>query len=203
MATKTSTVFETDSASMIESEARAIFQRSFSTEYPSEWPVDKSQWQLEDFRVALIPFSSTEARVSAGGIRKDGPRRMLILPLTWEQLMAKVRRESEDAGPTQEKEKLVRFGEVTVDLGAMEVRRSSRPVRMTALEFRLLRFFITNPNRAVSRDDLLNEVWGYENYPCTRTVDNHVMKLRHKLEVDVMHPQYFRTVYGMGYKFVP
>jgi DNA-binding winged helix-turn-helix (wHTH) protein len=203
MATKTSTVFETDSASMIESEARAIFQRSFSTEYPSEWPGDKSQSQLEDFRVALIPFSSTEARVTAGGFRKDRPRRMLILPLTWEQLMTKVRREFEDAGATQETEKLVRFGEVTVDLGAMEVRRCSRPVRMTALEFRLLRFFITNPNRAVSRDDLLNEVWGYENYPCTRTVDNHVMKLRHKLEVDVIDPQYFRTVYGVGYKFVP
>jgi DNA-binding winged helix-turn-helix (wHTH) protein len=203
MATKTSTIFETDSASMIESEARAIFQRSFSTEHLSEWPGDKSQWQHEDFRVALIPFSSTEARVSAGGLRKDPPGRMLILPLTWEQLMAKVRKGFPDALGVPEKEKIVRFGEVTIDLDAMEVCRCDRPIRMTALEFRLLKFFVTNPNRAISRDDLLDEVWGYENYPCTRTVDNYVMKLRHKLELDAVHPQYFRTVYGMGYKFVP
>jgi len=53
------------------------------------------------------------------------------------------------------------------------------------------------------RVDLLDEMWGYENYPCTRTVDNHVRKLRHKLELDAEHPQYFRTVYRVGYKFVP
>jgi DNA-binding winged helix-turn-helix (wHTH) protein len=204
MATKTSAVFlGTDSASVIESEARAIFQSSYSTEHLSEWPRVKGQAQFEDFRVALIPFSNTEAKISAGGIRKDAPRRMLILPLTWEQLMAKVRREFEDAGGAPEKEKLMSFGEVTVDLEGMEVCRCGGPVRMTALEFRLLRFFVTNPNRAISRDDLLDEVWGYENYPCTRTVDNHVMKLRHKLELDAENPQYFRTVYGVGYKFVP
>jgi DNA-binding winged helix-turn-helix (wHTH) protein len=204
MATKSPAVFlEASTASMIESEARAIFRSAFSTEHLLELPADNGQRQFEGFRVALIPFSSTEARVPGGGIRKEEPRRMLILPLTWEQLMAKVRREFEDADAGQERARIVNFGEITVDLDGMEVYRCSRPIRMTALEFRLLRFFLTNPNRPISRDNLLDEVWGYENYPCTRTVDNHVMKLRHKLELDAEHPEYFRTVYGVGYKFVP
>ncbi len=117
--------------------------------------------------------------------------------------MAKVRREFEDAGAGPETARIVNFGEVTVDLDGMEVYRCNRPIRMTALEFRLLRFFLANPNRPIPRDNLLDEVWGYENYPCTRTVDNHVMKLRQKLELDAEHPEYFRTVYGVGYKFVP
>lgn len=204
MATKTSAIFlETDSASMIESEAQAIFQRSFLTEYPFAWPGDNSQGQIEDFRIALIPFSSSETSLANGRIRKDRAGRMLILPLTWEQLMAKVRKGFTGVRGVPEKEKILRFGEVTVDLEGMEVCRCERPVRMTALEFRLLKFFVTNPNRVISRDDLLNEVWGYENYPCTRTVDNHVMKLRHKLELDAVNPRYFRTVYGVGYKFAP
>jgi hypothetical protein len=62
---------------------------------------------------------------------------------------------------------------------------------------------VSNPKRVISRDELLNEVWGYENYPCTRTVDNHVLKLRQKLELDPAEPVHFRTVHRMGYKFVP
>ena len=84
----------------------------------------------------------------------------------------------------------------------MEVRRSDLPVSLTAMEFKLLSFFVSNPNRVFSRDQLLNEVWGYDNYPCTRTVDNHVLKLRQKLEADPAHPVHFRTVHGTGYKFI-
>ena len=57
-------------------------------------------------------------------------------------------------------------------------------VSLTAMQFKVLKFFVSNPNRVISRDQLLNEVWGYDNYPCTRTVDNHVLKLRQKLEPD-------------------
>jgi len=66
------------------------------------------------------------------------------------------------------------------------------------MEFKVLKFFVSNPRRVISRDELLNEVWGYENYPCTRTVDNHVLKLRQKLELEPVHPVHFRTVRGMG-----
>jgi DNA-binding response OmpR family regulator len=71
------------------------------------------------------------------------------------------------------------------------------------MEFKTLRFFIANPYRVISRDELLNEVWGYDSYPCTRTVDNRILRLRQKLERDAATPKHFLTVYGAGYKFVP
>ena len=60
----------------------------------------------------------------------------------------------------------------------------------------------TTPRRVISRDELLNEVWGYEKYPCTRTVDNHILKLRKKLETEPAHPKHFHTVHSCGYKFL-
>jgi DNA-binding response OmpR family regulator len=97
----------------------------------------------------------------------------------------------------------VRFGQVSIDLLAMEVYRSDRPLGLTAMEFKVLKFFVLNPNRVISRDDMLDQVWGYENYPCTRTVDNQVLKLRQKLETEASHPVHFRTGHGVGYKFIP
>ena len=79
----------------------------------------------------------------------------------------------------------------------------SRPVDKRLQEFKTLKFLTQNAERVISRDELLNEVWGYQNYPSTRTVDNHILKLRQKLEKDPANPVHFRTVHGMGYKFVP
>ena len=70
-------------------------------------------------------------------------------------------------------------------------------------EFKIVKFMTQNPNRVISREELLNDVWGYQNYPTTRTVDNHILKLRQKLETDPANPLHFRTVHGVGYKFVP
>jgi DNA-binding winged helix-turn-helix (wHTH) protein len=204
MATKTVAVFqEADGASMVESEVRTIFQRSFASDYPQAGSAEINQSPFEGFRVALIPLFSSEKTKPARGTENVGTNQMFVLPLTWEQLMAKVQKGLADAMALQEKEKIVRFAEVTVDIQAMDVCRCNRPVPMTALEFKLLRYFVKNPNRAISRDDLLDEVWGYQSYPCTRTVDNHVMKLRQKLELDATHPRHFRTVHGVGYKFTP
>jgi len=95
------------------------------------------------------------------------------------------------------------FGRVTGCLSAMEVHRNGRPVTLTCKEFKTLAYFIKNPRRVISRDELLNEVWGYENYPCTRTVDNHILRLRKKLETQPAHPKHFHTVHSSGYKFLP
>jgi DNA-binding response OmpR family regulator len=94
------------------------------------------------------------------------------------------------------------FGEVSVDFTKMELKRSGKPVALTAQEFKVLRFFAQNVERVVTREELLNEVWGYQNYPSTRTVDNHILKLRQKIEADQRYPVHFRTVHGAGYKFV-
>jgi DNA-binding response OmpR family regulator len=98
--------------------------------------------------------------------------------------------------------KLVSFDNISVDLRKMEVRRDGEVVVLTAQEFKTLQFLVQNADRVISRDELLNEVWGYQNYPSTRTVDNHILKLRQKLERDPASPVHFRTVHGMGYKFV-
>jgi DNA-binding response OmpR family regulator len=95
------------------------------------------------------------------------------------------------------------FGGVTGCFSAMEVHRNGRPVTLTCKEFKTLAYFIKNPRRVISRDELLNEVWGYENYPCTRTVDNHILRLRQKLEKEPAHPKHFHTVHSSGYKFLP
>jgi DNA-binding response OmpR family regulator len=100
-------------------------------------------------------------------------------------------------------ESMFAFGDVTVDFSAMEALRKGEPIVLTTKEFKTLKYLIQNARRVISRDELLNEVWGYENYPCTRTVDNHILKLRQKLERDPSRPAHFRTVHGAGYKFLP
>jgi DNA-binding response OmpR family regulator len=97
---------------------------------------------------------------------------------------------------------VVSFDGISVDFTKMEVSRNGEEIVLTAQEFKTLKFLIQNAERVISRDELLNEVWGYQNYPSTRTVDNHILKLRQKLEKDPTNPIHFRTVHGMGYKFV-
>jgi DNA-binding response OmpR family regulator len=97
---------------------------------------------------------------------------------------------------------LVSFDGITIDFKKMEVIREGKVVILTAQEFKTLQFLVQNADRVIGRDELLNEVWGYQNYPSTRTVDNHILKLRQKLERDPASPVHFRTVHGMGYKFV-
>jgi DNA-binding response OmpR family regulator len=98
---------------------------------------------------------------------------------------------------------LYQFSDCEIDFKKMTVIRKSGPVIMTSHEFRLLKFFTDNAERVLSRDELLNEVWGYNCYPTTRTVDNQILKLRQKLEPDPANPAHFLTIYGAGYKFIP
>ena len=95
------------------------------------------------------------------------------------------------------------FGEVSVSFSTMEACRTGQPVVLTRMEFRMLEYLIKNPRRVISRDELLNQVWGYESYPCTRTIDTHILKLRRKLEQDPSEPKHFLTVHGVGYRFLP
>lgn len=95
-----------------------------------------------------------------------------------------------------------RFGEVQVDLRRAEVKKNDEPVELSAMEFKLLQFLIENRGDVHSRDHLLDEVWGYDAMPSTRTVDVHIAWLRQKLEENPRHPNFIQTVHGFGYKFV-
>jgi DNA-binding response OmpR family regulator len=95
------------------------------------------------------------------------------------------------------------FDDVMVDFSETQITRRGEKIMVTAKEFKTLAFLIKNAKRVVSRDELLNEVWGYQNYPCTRTVDNHILRLRQKLERDPSRPLHLLTVHCLGYKFAP
>lgn len=159
---------------------------------------DIPELEMTSYQIGLVPFSAQSSENAGANTVMD---KLLSLPLTWDQLIRRVRREVGGTNSANESS-IVQFGQVRIDFLAMEVQRAERQVSLTAMEFKVLRFFVLNPNRVISRDELLNQVWGYDNYPCTRTVDNHVLKLRQKLEAEAAHPVHFRTVHGIGYKFV-
>lgn len=104
--------------------------------------------------------------------------------------------------PMAESGATLRFGEIVVDLDTRTVFRAGKPVRLTHLEFELLRFFCLSPRRVYSREQLLREVWGLRQAGTARTVDNFLAQLRAKLEVDPEQPRHLLTVRGSGYRFV-
>jgi DNA-binding response OmpR family regulator len=131
-------------------------------------------------------------------------------PFSPKELLARVRRAMRRSGQLAElsatlanQHEVLAFDEVLVDFTSMVATRGARPLTFTAQEYKLLKYFANSPSRVISREELLNEVWGYQNYPTTRTVDNHVLRLRQKLEPDPANPRYFLTMHGSGYKFSP
>lgn len=106
-----------------------------------------------------------------------------------------------DSAPSKELERY-EFGDIAIDFRKAEVHRGDQPIELSAREFQLLRYFIQNRGDVLSRDELLNNVWGYDAMPSTRTVDVHVAWLRQKIEANPKHPEHIRTIHGMGYKFV-
>lgn len=122
-------------------------------------------------------------------------------PFSPRELLARVqaamrRNQRKTSDPPQQ------FGDIAVDFIKMELHRRGIAVAVTAHEFKLLRYFMEHAGRAISREELLQEVWGASLHVTTRTVDNQILKLRQKLEDDPAHPGFFRTVHGVGYKFV-
>jgi len=126
----------------------------------------------------------------------------VTVPFSPRELLARLRALIRRASRLSQHEVCV-FEDVTVDFSKAEITRGGEKVLVTPKEFKTLEFLTKNAQRVISRGELLDKVWGYENYPCTRTVDNHMLKLRQKLEKDPTHPSHFLTVYGFGYKFVP
>ena len=124
-------------------------------------------------------------------------------PFSVRELLARVRallRRSHTAQPLPDE---LRFDDVVIDFRRYEARKGRKTLQMARKEYNVLRLLAAREGEVVSREDLLNEVWGYESSPTTRTVDNHVSLLRAKLEHDPGNPRHFLTVHGVGYKFVP
>jgi DNA-binding response OmpR family regulator len=125
----------------------------------------------------------------------------VVKPFGRRELLARIKAVLRRAGG--EATKVLRFADVEIDLDRRVVVRKSEEIKMTRAEYNLLIYFVQNPDRPLTRDAILNAVWGYDSFPNTRTVDAHVVKLRQKLESDANIPRHFLTVHGVGYRFLP
>jgi DNA-binding response OmpR family regulator len=123
-------------------------------------------------------------------------------PFSIRELIARVKAVLRRAQVLPKEQDRYSFGDVEVDLRSYRVSRRGKPVEFSAKEFELLKHFLCHSGETLSRDRLLDEVWGYDNYPTTRTVDAHIVRLRQKLEPVPDSPKFFLTVHGVGYKFV-
>ena len=132
---------------------------------------------------------------------KLGADDYLVKPFEMAELLARIEALLRRSPPAATSTESYRFGDIAVDFRKAEVTRNGEPLELSAREFKLLRYFVEHRGAALSRDELLNEVWGYNAMPTTRTVDVHVAWLRQKLEDNPRHPVWVLTVHGLGYKF--
>lgn len=123
-------------------------------------------------------------------------------PFSIPELLARVRAHLRRADAGSELPERVSFSDVTVEFESYEAKKAGRDVHLSPKEFGVLRLLVAREGDVVSRTDLLHEVWGYDRFPTTRTVDNHVASLRSKLEDDPGNPRHLLTIHGVGYKFV-
>ena len=122
-------------------------------------------------------------------------------PFEMVELLARIEAKLRRAPSTPHPAEGYQFDEIRVDFRRAEVSKAGAPLDLSALEFQLLKYFIEHRGATLTREELLNEVWGYNAMPSTRTVDVHVAWLRQKIEPNPRHPQFILTVHGMGYKF--
>jgi DNA-binding response OmpR family regulator len=149
----------------------------------------------------LIVLSAVGDEIDKVLLLEIGADDYVVKPFGTRELLARIRAVLRRTNP--ETNPIISFADVEVDLERHCVRRKGEEIKLTRAEFKLLAFFLQNPDRPLTRDVLLNSVWGYEAFPNTRTVDAHVVRLRQKLEPDSETPRHFVTMHGVGYRFIP
>jgi DNA-binding response OmpR family regulator len=149
----------------------------------------------------LIVLSAVGDEIDKVLLLEIGADDYIVKPFGTRELLARIRAVLRRTNP--ETNPIISFADVEVDLERHAVRRRGEEIKLTRAEFKLLAFFLQNPDRPLTRDILLNSVWGYEAFPNTRTVDAHVVRLRQKLEPESETPRHFVTMHGVGYRFIP
>ena len=158
--------------------------------------------EAQNYKLALIPPQTLINQSGPDALARSRMNSVFVLPLTWSDLVTHLRAEVRHPQSNLTGD-VYSFGAIQVKFSSMEVHRSGKPVKLTALEFKVLWYLISRAMQVVPRDELLNRVWGFESYPCTRTVDTLLCRLRRKLEPDPANPVHFLSVHAVGYKFTP
>jgi DNA-binding response OmpR family regulator len=159
------------------------------------------QIRASGLNTPLIVLSAIGDEMDKVLLLEIGADDYVVKPFGSRELLARIRALLRRS--STEETRVVAFGDVEVDLTRRVVSRKGEVLKLTRAEYNLLTYFLQNPDRALTRDMILNSVWGYESFPNTRTVDAHVVRLRQKLERDGTCPQHFLTVHGVGYRFLP
>lgn len=158
----------------------------------------------KDLDVVLILVTAVDTDISKVKALNFGADDYITKPFSTLEVEARIKAHMRRVNPAPGRRKeLQQFGSITVDLLKREIIRNSELVKCTQKEFDLLCYFMEHPGEAIDRFRFLEDVWGHEQYPTTRTVDIHVMQLRKKLEDDPSQPRHFLTVHGIGYRFEP
>ena len=123
-------------------------------------------------------------------------------PFSIRELLARVKAVLRRSGLSSKEQEQYSFGDVEVNLRSHQVSRRGKMLEFSSKEFELLKYFLCHPGETLSRDRLLEDVWGYDHFPTTRTVDAHIVRLRQKIEPKPDDPCFILTVHGTGYKFV-
>jgi DNA-binding response OmpR family regulator len=158
------------------------------------------QLRADRIQTPIIVLSAVGEEIDKVLLLEMGADDYIVKPFGTRELLARIRallrRTAADT-------KVLHFGDVEIDVDRRNTTRRGQEIKLTPAEYNLLLYFLQNPDRALTRDVILNSVWGYESYPNSRTVDAHVVRLRQKLEPDPAIPRHFVTVHGVGYRFLP
>ncbi|HLH07504.1 MAG TPA: response regulator transcription factor [Terriglobales bacterium] len=158
------------------------------------------QLRADKVQTPIIVLSAIGEEIDKVLLLEIGADDYIVKPFGTRELLARIRALLRRVNSET---RVLRFGDVEVDIDRRTTLRRGRELKLTPAEYNLLLYFLHNPDRALTRDVILNSVWGYESYPNSRTVDAHVVRLRQKLEPDPNVPRHFLTVHGVGYRFLP
>ena len=156
--------------------------------------------EIPDLPIIMLTAKSQEAEIVTG--LEIGADDYITKPFSVLELLARIKALFRRIKSGSDIPEVHRFGDLEINLKKYEAHKKGKPIRLSPREYELLKWFIEREGEIVSRDELLNQVWGYDSFPNTRTIDTHIAKLRHKIEDNPEEPKLIVTIHGIGYKFL-
>jgi DNA-binding response OmpR family regulator len=156
--------------------------------------------EIPDLPIIMLTAKSQEAEIVTG--LEIGADDYITKPFSVLELLARIKALLRRIKSGSEIPEVHRFGDLEINFKKYEARKKGKPIKLSPREYELLKWFIEREGEIISRDELLDQVWGYDSFPNTRTIDAHIAKLRHKIEDNPEEPKLIVTIHGIGYKFL-